>query len=215
MPPLPLSGRDLTIDNVIEVARGRRAVELEPGAARRMADSRSVIERLVADGATVYGVPPVSATSPTSGSTIADGRLEQPRPSHAAGVGDPLPDGWAGQPCCAPTRSQSGFRRSVRCRAAVGMTSCSHQVRALALQPGGIGELAPWRTWRSSSSAGRGRRSTGRTGRGGDALARASLTPLTLRKEGLPVNGTVMAASAPGAPTHCAAITADVSGAWH
>ena len=31
MPPLPLTGRDLTIDNVIEVARGRRAVGLDPG----------------------------------------------------------------------------------------------------------------------------------------------------------------------------------------
>ena len=54
MPPLPLTGRDLTIDNVIEVARGRRAVALEAGAADRMRASRAVIERLVADGATVY-----------------------------------------------------------------------------------------------------------------------------------------------------------------
>ena len=94
MPPLPLSGRDLTIDNVIEVARGRRAVELEPAAARRMADARSVIERLVADGASVYGVT-------TGFGDLADVRIEPSQTaelqqnlvrSHAAGVGDPLPD---------------------------------------------------------------------------------------------------------------------------
>ena len=56
MPPLPLNGRDLTIDNVIEVARGRRPVAIDDAAAARMRASRSVIERLVAEGATVYGV---------------------------------------------------------------------------------------------------------------------------------------------------------------
>ena len=50
MPPLLLTGRDLTIDQVIEVARGRRAVSLDPDAADRMRASRAVIERLVPDG---------------------------------------------------------------------------------------------------------------------------------------------------------------------
>src|SRR5919108_5479444 len=94
MPPLPLTGRDLTIDNVVEVARGRRAVGLDPDAAARMRASRAVIERLVADGATVYGVT-------TGFGDLADVRIE-PRQtadlqrnlvrSHAAGVGAPLPD---------------------------------------------------------------------------------------------------------------------------
>jgi len=56
MPPLPLTGTDLTIDNVIEVARGRREVALDPEAAERMRASRAVIDRLVDEGATVYGV---------------------------------------------------------------------------------------------------------------------------------------------------------------
>ncbi|HEX7195814.1 MAG TPA: aromatic amino acid lyase, partial [Candidatus Limnocylindria bacterium] len=94
MPPLPLSGRDLTIDNLIEVARGRRAVALDPAAASRMRESRGVIERLVAEGATVYGVT-------TGFGDLADVRIEPARTaelqrnlvrSHAAGVGDPLPD---------------------------------------------------------------------------------------------------------------------------
>ncbi|MDQ2674544.1 MAG: aromatic amino acid lyase, partial [Chloroflexota bacterium] len=94
MPPLPLTGRDLTIDQVIEVARGRREVSLDLDAAGRMRASRAVIERLVADGATVYGVT-------TGFGDLADVRIDPSRTaelqrnlvrSHAAGVGDPLPD---------------------------------------------------------------------------------------------------------------------------
>src|SRR5918995_34774 len=94
MPPLPLTGRDLTIDNVIEVARGRRPVALDPDAARRMAGTRDVIDRLVADEATVYGVT-------TGFGDLADVRIEPALTaelqrnlvrSHAAGIGDPLPD---------------------------------------------------------------------------------------------------------------------------
>ena len=94
MPPLPLTGRDLTIDNVIEVARGRRAVSLDAEAADRMRASRAVIERLVADGATVYGVT-------TGFGDLADTRVDPAQTaalqrnlvrSHAAGVGEPLPD---------------------------------------------------------------------------------------------------------------------------
>ena len=77
MPPLPLTGRDLTIDHVIEVARGRRAVELDAGAADRMRASRAVIERLVADGATVYGVT-------TGFGDLADTRVDPARESRSS-----------------------------------------------------------------------------------------------------------------------------------
>src|SRR5262245_55768401 len=94
MTPLPLTGRDLTIDNVIEVARGRRAVALDPEATDRMRASRAVIEHLVSDGATVYGVT-------TGFGDLADTRVDAAESaalqrnlvrSHAAGVGEPLPD---------------------------------------------------------------------------------------------------------------------------
>src|SRR5919201_4487842 len=93
MPPLPLTGRDLTIASVIEVARGRRAVSLDADAAERMRASRAVIERLVADGTTVYGVT-------TGFGDLAGVRIEPAQTadlqrnlvrSHAAGVGDALP----------------------------------------------------------------------------------------------------------------------------
>ena len=94
MPPLPLTGTDLTIDNVIEVARGRREVALDPEAAERMRASRAVIDRLVDEGATVYGVT-------TGFGDLADVRIDAADTvalqrnlirSHAAGVGDALPD---------------------------------------------------------------------------------------------------------------------------
>ena len=94
MPPLPLTGTDLTVDNVIEVARGRREVALDPGAAERMRASRAVIDRLVADGATVYGVT-------TGFGDLANVRIDPADTvalqrnlvrSHAAGVGEALPD---------------------------------------------------------------------------------------------------------------------------
>src|SRR5918994_5003497 len=94
MPPLPLTGRDLTIEHVIEVARGRREVSLDLEAADRMRATRAVIERLVTEGATVYGVT-------TGFGDLADTRIDPGRAaelqrnlvrSHAAGVGEPLPD---------------------------------------------------------------------------------------------------------------------------
>ena len=94
MPPLPLTGTDLTIDNVIEVARGKREVALDPQAADRMRASRAVIDRLVDEGATVYGVT-------TGFGDLADVRIDAADTvalqrnlirSHAAGVGDALPD---------------------------------------------------------------------------------------------------------------------------
>jgi histidine ammonia-lyase len=94
MPPLPLTGRALTIDHVIEVARGRRQVSLDPEAANRIRASRAVIERVVADGTTVYGVT-------TGFGDLANVRIESSETaalqrnlvrSHAAGVGPPLPD---------------------------------------------------------------------------------------------------------------------------
>jgi histidine ammonia-lyase len=93
MPPLLLTGRDLTIDQVVEVARGRRPVDLDADAAARMRASRAVIERLVADGTTAYGVT-------TGFGDLADVRIDPARTgelqrnlvrSHAAGVGEPLP----------------------------------------------------------------------------------------------------------------------------
>jgi histidine ammonia-lyase len=78
---------------VAAVAREGRQVALDPDAADRMRASREVIERLVADGATVYGVT-------TGFGDLANVRIEPEQVaelqrnlvrSHTAGVGEPLP----------------------------------------------------------------------------------------------------------------------------
>jgi histidine ammonia-lyase len=78
---------------VAQVAREGRQVGLDPDAAERMRASRAVIEHLVAEGATVYGVT-------TGFGDLANVRIEPDQVgelqrnlvrSHTAGVGDPLP----------------------------------------------------------------------------------------------------------------------------
>ena len=93
-PPRPaLTGASLTVADVAQVARAGRHVELDPAAVERMRASRAVIERLVAEGHTVYGVT-------TGFGDLADVRIEPEQTaelqrnlvrSHAAGVGEPLP----------------------------------------------------------------------------------------------------------------------------
>jgi histidine ammonia-lyase len=51
-----LSGDGLTVDCVVEVARGGRRVELDPEALRRVREARAVVERVLASGQAVYGL---------------------------------------------------------------------------------------------------------------------------------------------------------------
>ena len=90
---LVLTGRDLTVADVASVAREGRRVTLAAEAAVRMSASRAVIEGLVAEGATIYGVT-------TGFGDLADVRIDPGRVaelqrnlvrSHTAGVGQPLP----------------------------------------------------------------------------------------------------------------------------
>ncbi len=93
MPPLPLTGRDLSLVDVVAVARDAREVMLTEAARQRMRASRSVIDRIVAEGTTAYGVT-------TGFGDLADVRIDASQTaelqrnlvrSHAAGVGDLLP----------------------------------------------------------------------------------------------------------------------------
>ena len=225
MPPLPLSGRDLTIDNVIEVARGRRAVELDPAAARRMVESRAVIERLVADGATVYGVT-------TGFGDLADVRIEPSQTaelqrnlvrSHAAGVGDPLPDEVVRAMLVLRANTLAVGLSGVRVDVAellIGMLNAAvHPVVPSRGSLGASGDLAPL-AHLALVLIGEGEATVDGAGpgAGADALTRASLAPLTLRaKEGLALlNGTQLMAGLGALAHHDAlrlAITADVVGA--
>lgn len=93
MNPLLISGENLRVDDVVAVSEGR-PVALDPAAVPRMERSRAAVDRLVAEGRTVYGI--------TTGFGRFKDRLISPDEvrqlqlnlvrSHAVGVGPDLPD---------------------------------------------------------------------------------------------------------------------------
>ncbi|MGH2444532.1 MAG: histidine ammonia-lyase [Candidatus Limnocylindria bacterium] len=225
MPPLPLTGRDLTIDNVIEVARGRREVSLDPDAAERMRASRAVIERLVSDGATVYGVT-------TGFGDLADVRIEPSQTeelqrnlvrSHAAGVGPPLADDVVRAMLLLRANALAVGLSGVRVEIVellIGMLNGAvHPVVPSRGSLGASGDLAPL-AHLALVLIGEGEATVDGAGPGpgADALSRARLTPLTLSaKEGLALlNGTQLMAGIGALAHHDAlrlALAADVTGA--
>jgi histidine ammonia-lyase len=225
MPPLPLTGRDLTIDNVIEVARGRRAVSLAPEAADRMRASRAVIERLVAEGTTVYGVT-------TGFGDLADVRIEPSQTaelqrnlvrSHAAGVGEPLPDEVVRAMLLLRANTLAVGLSGVRVEVAellVGMLNGAiHPVVPSRGSLGASGDLAPL-AHLALVVIGEGEATVDGSGPGDGrtALERAGLAPMVLEaKEGLALlNGTQLMAGIGALAHHDAmrlALTADVVGA--
>ena len=225
MPPLPLTGRDLSIDQVIEVSRGRRHVALDPGAAERMRASRAVIERLVAEGATVYGVT-------TGFGDLADVRIERSQTanlqrnlvrSHAAGVGEPLPDDVVRAMLLLRANTLavglSGVRVDVAQILVDMLNAAIHPVVPSRGSLGASGDLAPL-AHLALVVIGEGEATVDGAGPGpgADALDRAGLTPLELHaKEGLALlNGTQLMAGIGALAHHDAlrlALTADVIGA--
>jgi len=225
MPPLPLTGRDLTIDNVIEVARGRRQVQLDDGAAARMRASRAVIERLVDEGATVYGVT-------TGFGDLADVRIEPSQTaelqrnlvrSHAAGVGEPLPDDVVRAMLVLRANALAVGLSGVRVEIVellVDMLNASvHPLVPSRGSLGASGDLAPL-AHIAMVLIGEGEATVDGAGPGPgmEALDRAGLRPVTLgAKEGLALlNGTQLMAAIGALAHHDAmrlALSADVIGA--
>ncbi len=91
---LPLNGRSLSIRDVVAVADARQPVSLAPDARARMLVTRAVVERAVHAGVPVYGVN--TGFGKLSEVTIPNDQLAALQRnlvrSHAAGVGDPLPE---------------------------------------------------------------------------------------------------------------------------
>ncbi|MBI2777514.1 MAG: histidine ammonia-lyase [Chloroflexi bacterium] len=88
-----LTGADLTIADVEAVARLGADAVLDTHARDRMQEARDVIERLVAEGAVVYGV--TTGFGALADRSIAPADVERLQQnllvSHAVGVGEPLP----------------------------------------------------------------------------------------------------------------------------
>ena len=87
-----LTGNDLTFDQLHAVALHHDSVSLHPSAIERMNASRAVVEKLVASGATAYGINTgfgKLASVRISTEQVAQLQINLVR-SHACGVGDPL-----------------------------------------------------------------------------------------------------------------------------
>jgi len=225
MPPLPLTGTDLTIDNVIEVARGRREVALDPAAAARIRVSRAVIDRLVDEGATVYGVT-------TGFGDLADVRIDPTDTvtlqrnlvrSHAAGVGDALPDEVVRAMLVLRANALAVGLSGVRVETVellIGMLNKAvHPVVPSRGSLGASGDLAPL-AHIALVLMGEGEATVDGAGPGpgGTALEHAELAPIELgAKEGLALlNGTQLMGAIGALAHHDAlrlALTADVVGA--
>ncbi len=91
--PIVLTGADLTVADVEAVARHGAYAVLDSHARERVQEARDVIDRLVSEGAVVYGV--TTGFGALADRTIAAADVERLQEnllmSHAAGVGDPLP----------------------------------------------------------------------------------------------------------------------------
>ena len=85
-----LDGSPLSVADVVAVARHRVPVRMAPRAAERMAPARAVVERIVAEGASVYGVTTgFGALAAVKVSPAEARRLQLSLVlSHAAGMGD-------------------------------------------------------------------------------------------------------------------------------
>jgi histidine ammonia-lyase len=89
-----LDGNSLRIEDVVAVARDFAPVALSRPARERAASARRTVDRLVADGAVVYGV--TTGFGKLSDVAIPPARLADLQRnlirSHCAGVGDPMPE---------------------------------------------------------------------------------------------------------------------------
>ena len=193
-----LSGNDLSFPQLYDVALRGEQVQVTASAIERMNASRAVVERLVASGATAYGIN-------TGFGKLASVRIstEQVRQlqvnlvrSHACGVGAPLSE--------AETRATMLLRANALAKGLSGVrprvveTLC--QMLNAKLNPvipsqgsvGASGDLAPL-AHLAQVVIGEGRATFhGEVLSGGEAMKRAGLTPVMLEaKEGLSLlNGT-------------------------
>jgi histidine ammonia-lyase len=91
-PVVTIDGSPLSVADVVAVARHGAAVVVAPEASVRMAPARAVVERIVGEGATVYGVTTgFGALASVKVSPAEARRLQLSLVlSHAAGMGDPV-----------------------------------------------------------------------------------------------------------------------------
>ncbi|WP_243314682.1 histidine ammonia-lyase [Geothrix paludis] len=197
-----LDGRSLTAPLLARIAAGE-GVSLDEGALALVAENRAVVDRIVAEGRTVYGINTGFGQFATV--VIPPDQLQQLQlnliRSHAAGVGEPLP--------VDQTRALMAARINCLLKAHSGIRPGPIRLLAECLNRGIVpvvpsqgsvgasGDLAPL-AHMALLLVGEGLAWSGdRHIPGGEALAKAGLKPVTLQaKEGLAlINGTQLITS--------------------
>ncbi|MEO5567307.1 MAG: histidine ammonia-lyase [Gemmatimonadaceae bacterium] len=193
-----IDGNSLRIEDVVSVARHYAPVAVSRPALERAAASRRTIDRLVAEGAVVYGV--TTGFGKLSDVAIPPERLADLQRnlvrSHAAGVGDPLPE--------PEVRAMMLLRANVIAKGFSGARPDIAELLAAMLNArvyptipeqgsvGASGDLAPLAHLALSLIGEGDLHKGGETGAAVAMLKKAGLSPVTLQpKEGLAlINGT-------------------------
>ena len=192
-----LDGQSLTAKSLTRIAAGE-GITLDEGALARVAKNRAVVDRIVAEGRTVYGINTGFGQFATV--VIAPDQLQQLQlnlvRSHSAGVGEPLPKDQTRALMAARINCLLKGHSGIRPEPIHLLAECLNR-GVLPVVPsqgsvGASGDLAPL-AHMALLLVGEGLAWSGEKQiPGGDALAQAKLKPVVLQaKEGLAlINGT-------------------------
>jgi histidine ammonia-lyase len=91
-----ITGQNLTIENLVKVARHHEKVELHPDAAKRINACRAMLEKKIVANEIMYGVN--TGIGEFSEVVLNDDQIKDFQKylvyNHAAGIGDPMPEEW-------------------------------------------------------------------------------------------------------------------------
>ncbi|HTG27411.1 MAG TPA: histidine ammonia-lyase [Methylomirabilota bacterium] len=193
-----LTGNDLSFEQLRAVALQHESVSLHPSAIERMNTSRAVVDKLVASGATAYGINTgfgKLASVRISTEQVAQLQVNLVR-SHACGVGEPLSESETRAMMLlranALAKGLSGIRPHVVGTLCKMLNAKVHPIIPSQGSVGASGDLAPL-AHLAQVVIGEGRANyDGKILEGAAALQRADITPVALEaKEGLSLlNGT-------------------------
>jgi histidine ammonia-lyase len=221
---ITLNGQTLTLAELAAVARAQEEVRLDEAARARVLASRAVVERILAEERTVYGVNTgfgKLADIHISSEHIKELQVNLLR-SHSCGVGEPLGEAETRAMLCLRAnvlaKGYSGVRPVVVETLIAMLNHGAHPVIPARGSVGASGDLAPL-AHLAMVAIGEGEALyENERMSGGEALRRAGIAPLALEaKEGVAlINGTQAMCAVGGLALLDAeklAITADVAGA--
>ena len=91
-----ITGKSLTIEDLVKVARNREKVELHPDAVKRIQKCRAMVEKKLEAGEIMYGIN--TGIGEFSEMILNENQIKDFQKyliyNHAAGIGDPMPEEW-------------------------------------------------------------------------------------------------------------------------